>query len=392
MAVPQIIYGLGSKLSWENGAAAVSTAEAAFYATLRGGGTNANRLVNWIRETSIAHIDNLQIIFNVANTAVVAYLATRLDEKICAQFTLTILENNDLDWALKSVLIVTGVGAVTLGVMLINRFSPPLAPPHQKGNVEIGERLSAQQKIAKVLHTSKLVLNLTLAFFVKNRLWLGISIATSGYSLLKNIEFKWLTFSRAFPGRLGPITEIKATYHMLALPLDKATAEEKCSICLEQQTDMAFCANHVFHKGCIATTVSTNSGQFIDQSNIKKIETKHYTNGVHTRTTYSYAVRIPESNLPSCPECRTIPLQNSCDIEVTDRLDGKIKASVTIERPTDRQYVFEYLYAAYNTAQAGLAFLQTYPEFAGTIYKIQKVMLATDLIGYGLTVYYLTTR
>src|SRR4029079_1286670 len=93
---------------------------------------------------------------------------------------------------------------------------------------------------------------------------------------------------------------------------------------------------------------------------------------------------------PACPVCQDIPVHNECDIEVEDQLHGHFDANVIIDRPpVDRQELFETIYAIYNVAQAALAYLQTYTELAGAIFKIQKVLLVFDVIGYALTAYYL---
>jgi hypothetical protein len=62
-------------------------------------------------------------------------------------------------------------------------------------------------------------------------------------------------------------------------------------------------------------------------------------------------------------------------------------------RTTDTdQSTFEKVYAVYNVAQAGLAYLQKTPGFLSPIFKIQKVLLVTDAIGLGFNLYYLSNR
>jgi hypothetical protein len=419
--IPHLIGTLVSQATWQNTSAAANTLEATFYASLRGGVMQAGRLVNWLRETSIGYVNEIQILFNLANVGLIALSAKKLLDEVQTHYNFSIAKDGFGHWALKSAPVVVAVaGAVFLGWKLINRLSPTLAAPetvtkretktfvrvNQHGQqvgepfeqevqhtVDITETLSTQQKIGKVLHTTKLVLNVALACFVKNRFWFVVSFAMSGYSLWKNIQLKWITFSRDFPCQFAqiPATHLKPTYHMLALPTNRALQEEQCPVCLDEEVEkMAFCANHAFCKACLGTIAHKKSAEFSDASRILKTSTRHYQNGVYTGTSHNYSIKIDKDKLPSCPTCRDVPLQNTLSVEVTDRVDGRFDASVTIERPpVDRQYLFENLYAIYNTAQAGLAFLQTYPVLAATIYKIQKVMLVTDFVGYAVTAYYL---
>lgn len=406
--VPQLIYGFCSHLTWDVGAAASSTLEASFYASLRGGVHNIGRLLNWIRETSIARIHVIQAIFNTLNAGIILYTAHQLVSEVCERFSVSTLLEADSYWIMKSVSFVTLAGAVvTFSIFVAKRFSPPptpvkqevkqegevIAPEIQEEEVDeevtTAETFSTQQKIANVLHVTKLVLNVTLACFTKNKLLLAVSLAGSGYSLWKNMQIKWMTFSRSFPGPF-PITDIKATYNMLVLPPVKDKDHDDCPICLDRQADIAFCANHLFHQTCMAKLAVNQSRSFIDASLFRRIETDHYRNGIYSHTSHHIKTEIPEENLPQCSICRVFPQQNDCDFLVNDAFWGKKNSSVTIIRqPVDRQYLFENIYAIYNTAQAALSYLQTYPELAVAIFKIQEVLLITDFIGYGMTAYYL---
>lgn len=399
--IPQLIHAGGAQVSWEGVFAALNAMEAGFYGSLRGGVQSTGRVVNWMRETSIAYIQTIQILFNLVNTSIVLYSAKKLLEEVQVKFSASDISKNAMPGMFASVPIALATGAaLTTAVFLIHRlYSPSLHSKQTVGQVNVDEALSFQQQAAKVLHISKLVLNVALACFAKNRMWLALSIAATGYSLYKNMQIKWMTFSRVFPYQSQnpqvPITQLKADYHVLALPPGATALQEKCAICQDddEQVDAAFCANHVFHRNCVADLSCSKSDSFLNNPKITKIATEHYTNGVYTHTSHSYSISVSQDNFPSCPICRDIPLQNDCDIEVTDGMHGKFDASVTIERPpVDRQYLFENLYAIYSVAQAGLAYLQTYHELAGAIFKIQKVMLITDVIGYAATAYYLYNK
>lgn len=395
--IPRCINFLSSQLTWESAQCAANVAEAGFYGILKGGVQKTGKLVTWIRETSIAHIQTIQILFNLASGAIILFSTKILVEAIQDKFSYTVIDKSAGFWSTQSIPVVLAIGAAAaLAVLLIRRLAPP--PEHTKtvGQVNISESMRFQQKVAQVLHTTKLVLSVALICFEKKRLWLAISAATTGYSLWENMQLKWMTFSRSVPCRSHnpqvPITRLKADYNVLALPPVASAADEKCVICQDDSkaVDMAFCANHVFHQECVAGLAQSKSDAFLNNPKIIKRKTDHYQDGIYIRTSYDYSVTVSQNNFPSCPTCRDIPLQNDCQIEVTDQLHGTFNAAVTIDRPpVDRQYIFENLYAIYNVAQAGLTYLQTYPELTGAIFKIQKVMMPIDLAAYGLTAYYL---
>ena len=351
--------------------------------------------MNWIRETSIARFQNIQILFNLLNVGVVLFAGTKLLQETQRRFSAT-PASAGLFASFPVALGVIGITSAT--VYLLNRFlSDQPEPPERIGQVEMSEKMSFDQKGAQVLQIAKLVISVGLLFFSKHQFWLAFSIATDGYSLFKNKALKWLTFSRSFPiispNPQVPVIALKATYKVLVLPFDQlAAAKDQCAICLDdsQDVNMTFCANHLFHKDCVADLAVSKSDSFVNNPAITKTATRHYSNGVYTHTTYGYKIGVSQNNFPACPICRDIPLQNECEIEVTDQLHGKINASVTIRRPPkDHQHQFETLYAIYNVAQAALAYLQTYSEMAGVIFTIQKVMLVFDVVGYLTTTYYL---
>lgn len=371
---PQLIRTLGASISWESSAAVSTTVEAAFYWTLKGGVQNTSRLVNWIRETSIARIQAIQVIFNVANAGIVLLCIKELTDKVLEKISATDSDSAGKNFqALKSISIFAAIATtVALSVLKINRYSAPLAPQRREEGVTIAETLSPQQKIAKILHRSKLILNVALACFAKNRFWFAVSLVGSGYALCKNLQLKWIAFSRTAnyqPYYHAP--SFNVTYSMLVLPPASLSVEVHCEICQKGQVDMAFCANHVFHQACMSQVVVKKSPSLMNRARDVK--------GM------LYTYEIPQENLPCCPSCGDVPIQNGLKFYGTE-------SEVNIARPSNRQYLFENLYAIYNTAQTGLSSLQTYPELAAAIFNIQKVMMVTDLIGYGITAYYLHNK
>lgn len=338
--VPQILNAVGARLSWVHALVSVNGLEAGFYAALNGGTHHTFRAVNWIREASVARFQNLQTLFHVINLGVVLLAGGQLLLEIQKRFSAR--PANGLVLGLfASIPVALGViGVVSASVYLLNRFLSDVSQPSDKiGQVDVSEQRDSSQKVAQVLQIAKIVISVALLVFSKNKLWLVFSIATEGYSLFQNKALKWMTFSRSFPfvsrNPKVPVTQLKATYKVLGFPFDQiAASQDKCAICLDDTEDvnMSFCANHLFHKDCVADLVVAKSDSFVNNPAITKTETRHYINLTYTHSTYGYKIDVSQNNFPACPICRDIPLQNECEIEVTDRLHGKIGAVVTIQR------------------------------------------------------------
>jgi hypothetical protein len=401
--VPQWIFYLGSKVTGERILESSAMLEAAFYASIKGGlPETTSKYVHWLRKTSIAYIHEIQLLFNMVNAVAVLFYAKKLIDEVQKKypFSAVALAASSTAGVLSTVVIVGAV--LTVSVVLFDRYCKKQALSFKNENqfsklekdhsVEISENVRLQQKIAMGLHTTKVVLNVALAFFAKNRLGLVIELAGSGYSLLKNSQLKWFRFSKIFFHKLTDVGKIKVDCNLLAIPVD-LSYRSTCILCLKEEKGkpkMSFCASHVYHQACIIeNSVVSKSNQLIQNSKFPKRKTDHYTNGRYTHTSYEYSVKIPESNLPSCPICREVPRQNDCEIQIEDWKHRNFNAEVIIQRPpVNRQPLFEKLYTVYNVAQAGLTALQQYPELAGTIFKIQIVLMVTDLVGLAMTTSY----
>lgn len=391
--IPRFVFYLGSQVTPEAISATSSTFEGSFYASLRAGSAQASRIVKWVRESAVSRIHEIQIVFNTANALIVVYYANKFIGEIQSRFQFSVVDLASA-WTFGTLpMILTAGTAFAIGMLIINRFSKDTtANEVYDPVVTICEKMIIQQEIAKMLHVTKLVLNIGLACMAKNRFWFLVGLAGSGYSLLKNSSIQWLRFSRQFEIQNPHLPDTRGatiTYKMLALKPEASMMDENCPICLENQIDMAFCANHVFHKHCMKQLVATKSANFMDDWLITRYVT---TNNQHWTEKCNYFITVPEKNLPSCPQCRDFPLQNGCDILIHDQTFGNLNASVTIQRQKDNQSLFEKFYTTYNIVQASLAYLQQYPELAAGIYRIQKVMVVTDIFGLLGTAYYLQKR
>jgi len=141
----------------------------------------------------------------------------------------------------------------------------------------------------------------------------------------------------------------------------------------------------------MSEVAATKGNGFANNSSYRRMTITTYSHGAVSHS-HHYLAFVPEDNFPKCPLCNQIPLQNNCEIDVTDAAHGTHGAHVFIQRAQDNQSFFEKVYAVYNTVQAGLSYLQQYPELTAVIYGIQKSMITLDVLGLLGTAYYLQKR
>ncbi|MBA3958137.1 MAG: hypothetical protein H0X51_07080 [Parachlamydiaceae bacterium] len=385
--IPQAIFYLGSKVTPDNALLAAAGTESFYYSNVKANALDeksffrADKVVKWIRETAVAHINTIQTLFNLINFSAICYLAYKLTEEIQKYNFTAVVWLSTTFFETFPVIIVAGL-AFGIGGYINHRYKKSLPPAEERtnGQVTITEGIHGKQTFSRYLHITKSVVTFTMLFFAKNRFGLVLGLIGSGYSFFKNENIKWINFSRTWDINNGTVRDAKVTYHMLKLsPSDPST--DDCAICLsnEPQLEMAFCTSHLFHTNCIGMNVEANSHKLLNNARFTRVRTETNNNGSRS-VSYHYDVTLEGNNLPACPTCRAIPQQNGCSVEVFDWEHMKTyytKASINRGHPSK----FESFYAAYNVFQASLTYLQKYPELAAGIYKIQKLMLVTDAIG-----------
>ena len=395
--VPQGVFYLWNHL-WKKIPIIHSILEGAFYGSVGGVDLKANRHLQQISKTLVDRIHGVQTIFNVINVGTIWLCATKLCAEIPENTKPHMFKKAD-DILSTSLLAIAILFAVAVDKVILNQVSRYFFPTTKKVAPRSGvvwEKTSnLNQKISKVLHLTKLILNITSIYFAKNRFWIGMDLAASGYSLWKNTRLEWMYFRKNFQEFLfGHMNKVEVVYKMLLLSPKGSSVKEKCSICLDDtnELDMTFCTYHAFHQNCIIPHVIekiNDSGVFLKNSFLHLQVTDHYRDHVYTHTSHAYSAKIPQDNLPSCPICRDFPPQNGCDIKISDT-----EASVTLAgKPSAySQELFEKLYTTYNVVQTGLSYLQKYPELAVLIFKIQKILLVINFLGYALTLYFLAIK
>lgn len=260
---------------------------------------------------------------------------------------------------------------------------------------EIKWEASSGQKFAQYLSLTRIVLNVALLYFSSNRVSAIIDIAGQSYNLFKVAQLKWLSFSRTFQCEPAPLdlirlSEITMTYRKAMFPYQGVNEEEQCTICSEEQPNTYFCSNHALHETCIPEYIYTFSNQFGNVEQISRKPTDHYRNGVHTHTTYSYAIDIKEDLFPKCPTCKGPTTQYEVGASLYDLAYGRHSADVRVinadaELPENlnanqqSSQLLEKIDLVYSLFQVGFTFLQSYPELAVLLLKKQKVFIVIDL-------------
>lgn len=399
--VPQLACAVGSQMTLANGTAIAGLIETSFFYSLRGGIEEPIKCIKWIRETSIAYVHLIQNIFAKVNFAIILFSTKELVDEVANKFSISILTDKTAATIVKWVCAIIN-SALAVGIIdnytqdeSLNLNSPRTESFGGRECI-ITETFTHKQRFYQGLRICKLLTNIALACFMKNRLARAISLVSSIYCLWKETKLRVTTISTEKNNPLGPDEDIKkatVSYQILELPISNSRNEKNsdCPICLENETTakIAFCANHIFCKKCIIEHIASNSEKFFEKSKYLSSTIHHYENSRFTYTSHEYIVEIPHNQLPTCPACRTIPSKNTCEFQIDDNTVNTCDTDVLVDQPPiDWQPVFETLYAIYNTFQAGLVYLQSYPELAVTILKIQKVMLLTDMIGFGITCHF----
>lgn len=374
---------IGAQITPERVIAASATAEALFYGCLKIGPSEEQKSIKWMRATAVTNIHRFQIAFNVINTFATFFYATQLYKKVNPKFKISALilnPHNQVNLRIG----ITLLALLTIGGIFI--LSPKKANTKREPNqVHQSEGQDLKQHIAKVLHVTKLILNRICIWYSQDRLAQNIDLIGTGYSFLQNLQVKWLKFDRLYTNLNGQshVQSVQATYHMLIRPskekIDDTTKE--CAICKEPgNVDTPMCVNHVFHQACIGEWIKEKSKDFLNESTYNLTETKYYNNNNHISTSYACKIKLEEKNLQICPECRDAPEQNHVDVIVKDRRYGKVYGVAFIECKESDSPTFTNFYAAYTFAQAGLVYLQRFPHLGPPIYKIQQIMVVTDIV------------
>jgi hypothetical protein len=361
MSVPQAfvsqistwISSLDQKVTLECANTLVTCAEAGFCSQLkRGNQHNTNqlsgRLMAWLQETSIARYNTIQAIFNAATLPLVSYNLVRISNEIENKLFLNVVDLTFTQHLMVQLPVCFALFTISaLAYLIIFRKTLSLDERDEVGKFKIMTSSNSFHLGAGIQHIFLIVTNCAQALFSSNRILMMVSLASSGYVLLKNMNIKWISFSRicSYNLRSPPVSEVTLAYTMIILPKHKSVEKEKCSKCLVNRTDMVFCAYHPLCKSCVTDTVIKKSIKLETSYPLKKVEKNKYIWGPNS---FIYKAFIPQQTLPSCPSCGTVPKGNFYSMQVKDRIHGDFNANIIIEAPPLNNN------SLYNSVQTGL--------------------------------------
>jgi hypothetical protein len=369
--------------------------EAAFYMSLKGGVQTGGKTVNWIRETSIQNIHAIQHFFNLLSVGTLSFYSYRIYNQIPATFKATYLSSQSGALTTLSALFL-GVAAAKIGSIALKKLTIELKADMQLNNDSLSEEFSWAQRIGHAAHVAKFIFMSTSAHLGIEKFPVLIGLLPLGYSLWKNLQIKWIVFSKTLSYENDPqIEHVNTTQRLLVFPQE---SPEACSICLINPEDgkdrqdlinVACCANHLFHKTCISGYLQTIN--VILNTTYIRTDTQEYTNGIYQGTSHSYKATVNLNNLPKCPDCRAP--HTDIEYRIKDRQLNRTFLAVTlINRPLDpepSQTTFERFFMVYSLIKVTLSYLQKYPALAATIHKVQTCMVLIDIFALTRTSYFL---
>lgn len=361
-------------------ATALEGFEATFYSHC-GHPQPLGRVYQWIRETSIYYITEIQALFSIISLGSIAYYTHQFYHALpstqwkvagMSAFAFTTIASYGLNQALHF---------LTQGIPL----------PNNDESISFTANKSLNQRIAQILLITKVVITIALSCFDKHRPTALMRLSFLIYSLWKNSHFKWLTCKKYILIINGPIHRFfrrrPTITFSYSLPIfHQATTQTECAICLETAPldRVAFCVNHLFHTTCITRHFQSKRPQEL-------------TNGLDRTVTSSLGIleetrSLPCTSLPSCPLCRNTDLLSQ-NTQIHFHKPGRFSENIIItgSRPPPKP-TYEQLHLGYSLLQAGLSYLQTYPELAVHIFKIQQWMIISDTFFLLGNCYYLAKK
>lgn len=366
--------------------------EAGFYASLSL--TTSNERLNKVRHFCISHFHNIQSFFLVANAGFLVIQVKKIVEILSSNTSLTSMSSpKKIGYYFIIAIISSTVISLLVGTLL-PKFQKPLTTRNE-GGMFVSNSQHSIIKYSRVVHLVNLIANGGLLFLERNYFWLVIKSIPLLFSNFKAAKLTYSNYSMKFdynPPRVGENFQYNAAninYSLLHIP-NTTSIDQTCTICLEPSPNVSFCGVHKFHDqdGCLSTYIKDKIEKIA--STWKAIRTK--THSSKDGTTYDYCIEVPKTSMPSCPECRALPQKNQLQVRLFD-VERHSEFGTFIEindlEETSKQPLFEKIFAIYNVIQAGLSYLLKFSELASLVFRMQKVMMITDLISLGFLQCYL---
>ncbi len=250
-----------------------------------------------------------------------------------------------------------------------------------KGKIEVRANRPTKEKLKRAIFIAQLVQALVGIYFSRDKLLRAIQLSATVGSLFQLRLMRWIELKHSSP------QTISTEYNILSAPtisvhtLLPFNSEQNntCNVCTENQSDTYYCSNaHPTCTSCLiewyTTKIKNVATELFDRSLFTA--TDHFENRVYKRTSYTF--KLSGEHLPSCPICRETPSH-----AVYEFHQGKLIIN-NANSPASSFWTANY--SLYSVIQLSLAFAQyTHPNLAGPIYKMQKLMLMTDAVLFGVT-------
>lgn len=279
--------------------------EPAFYKTLRKGSK-----VQWIKEFYTTQITKIQTLFNLANLSIICIYANTLYGKLQEKYSISPLQLTTAYTITSTGIAVLAISAITIcAVAAVIKYTDREGNSYTMNGLEIKNITTSSQASTKMVHTTKMVLNLALLIFSQNRWQLAFELGGTCYNFLGNLNLQWLRLSKDFqiPNN-ATISDVRLEYDILAL---------------EKENVVPFCGSHsMTKKNGISFLASKMNTSLLNHASYTRVITRHYTDGRYTHTSNHYKIEVPKFKTLFCPTCKKEPKQNGWSATVWNRYEG----------------------------------------------------------------------
>ncbi len=185
------------------------------------------------------------------------------------------------------------------------------------------------------------------------------------------------------PAEKPRIKQSIITYFMQVHPANNRN-EKTCTICQDEFPDTFFCSSHLLHLKCLIQLIYAKSANFVNNTGYTRTDTYTKTDFSRTYEYSNYKVKIPEKNLPQCPECRGQSVAVFVKAQVEDIDKGWVPASVEMEEEGAKSSsfislpIFDQWITIYTIFQTLLSQVQRkYPDVNRL--QLQNIFTAIDI-------------
>ncbi len=270
------------------------------------------------------------------------------------------------DWSMSKIFLYNTVGVTAGAVTLLTLYNlTTVASSAFKPNDSRRESLQISwedpfsQSLAQTLYTTQIVLNVALFCLGSNRIESLVTIGGLAGSLYSSFKMEWLNLEQNSASYAGKI-------HYTTLLIPSGNNDNKRVTCSKGCTKEGHDPlDHIISKFQAVVEHSNDKKNY----HTYRITDEH---GIFLR--YAYALECSRESLPNCISCPETPAHGYLSVEI-----GSIVWNGNMLEP--KSDFGAALYLTYGVVQLSLVLVQQkYPHLAGSIYKIQKIMIGLDIL------------